>query len=290
MGKAKGLSTELAAPGAGKVVLMAKPRPPGRPQRPHGPPPQRDRRSEPRDRDHTKTEPQWVWGLHPVRAALANKRRTVKRLLATPQAQAGIAPLAKARGLEPEMVESGRIANLVPPDSVHQGVAALLVPMPAMDIADALDGVKGVRRVIVLDQVTDPHNIGAILRSAAAFGVAAVIVQDRHTPQVSGIVAKAASGAAEIVPLVRVTNIARALEELEELGFQRIGLADEATGDLGAIDRKRDLALILGAEGEGMRRLTRENCDVLVALPTKPEMPSLNVSNACAVALFAILP
>jgi 23S rRNA (guanosine2251-2'-O)-methyltransferase len=214
----------------------------------------------------------------------------VKRLLATPQAQAGIAPLAKARGLEPEMVESGRIANLVPPDSVHQGVAALLVPMPAMDIADALDGVKGVRRVIVLDQVTDPHNIGAILRSAAAFGVAAVIVQDRHTPQVSGIVAKAASGAAEIVPLVRVTNIARALEELEELGFQRIGLADEATGDLGAIDRKRDLALILGAEGEGMRRLTRENCDVLVALPTKPEMPSLNVSNACAVALFAILP
>lgn len=275
-----------------------RPKGPHRPQsrqdatRPQPPRPERrrdggdgERRSGP-----PKAEPQWVWGLHPVRAALGNSRRTIKRLLATPQSQAAIAALAKSRKIEAEIVEPGRIANLVPPDSVHQGVAALLAPMAAMDIQDAVEGVKGPRRVVVLDQVTDPHNIGAILRSAAAFGVAAVIVQDRHTPQVSGIVAKAASGAAEIVPLVRVTNIARALEELEELGFQRIGLADEATARIGALDTSRDLAVVLGAEGDGMRRLTRENCDVLVALPTKPEMPSLNVSNACAVALYAVLP
>lgn len=254
-----------------------------------GPPARHEDRTERRS-GPPKAEPQWVWGLHPVRAALSNRKRTIKRLLATAQAQGAIAALAKARSVEVEIVEPGRIGNLMPPDSVHQGVAALLAPMEAMDIQDAVEGAASPRRVVVLDQVTDPHNIGAILRSAAAFGVAAVIVQDRHTPQVSGIVAKAASGAAEIVPLVRVTNIARALEELEEMGFQRIGLADEATGQIGALDRTRDLAIILGAEGDGMRRLTRENCDVLVALPTKPEMPSLNVSNACAVALYAVLP
>lgn len=270
---------------------MAKPRPQGprRPHRPQNARPEADGRGERRS-GPPKAESQWVWGLHPVRAALANKRRTIKRLLATPQSQAAITALAKARAVEVEIVESGRIGNLVPPDSVHQGVAALLTPMEAIDIQDAVEGATTPRRVVVLDQVTDPHNIGAILRSAAAFGVAAVIVQDRHTPQVSGIVAKAASGAAEIVPLVRVTNIARALEELEGLGFQRIGLADEATGLIGTLDRTRDIAIILGAEGDGMRRLTRENCDMLVALPTKPEMPSLNVSNACAVALFAVLP
>jgi 23S rRNA (guanosine2251-2'-O)-methyltransferase len=251
----------------------------------HGEDDRSDRRSGP-----PKAEPQWVWGLHPVRAALGNKRRTIERLMVTAQSQVAIAPLAKARNIEAEIVDAGRIGNMVPPDSVHQGVAALLAPMEAMDIQDAVEGIASPRRVVVLDQVTDPHNIGAILRSAAAFGVAAAIVQDRHTPQVSGIVAKAASGAAEIVPLVRVTNIARALEELEEMGFQRIGLADEATGQIGALDRSRDLAIVLGAEGDGMRRLTRENCDVLVALPTRPEMPSLNVSNACAVALFALLP
>jgi 23S rRNA (guanosine2251-2'-O)-methyltransferase len=264
-------------------------RPPSAPRQDDRPERRHDDRSERRS-GPPKPEPQWVWGLHPVRAALTNKRRTIKRLLATPQSQGSVAPLAKARQVEVEIVEPGRIGNLMPPDSVHQGVAALLAPMEAMDIQDAVEGTASPRRVVVLDQVTDPHNIGAILRSAAAFGVAAVIVQDRHTPQVSGIVAKAASGAAEIVPLVRVTNIARALEELEEMGFQRIGLADEATGQIGALDRTRDLAIVLGAEGDGMRRLTRENCDVLVALPTKPEMPSLNVSNACAVALFAVLP
>ena len=275
---------------------MAKPRPPHRrpTPRPNRPPSESHAQGRPRESGsgggNAKAEPQWVWGLHPVRAALANTRRTIKRLLAAPQAQGSIAALAKARGVEPEIVEQGRIANLVPPDSVHQGVAALLAPMPAMDIQDALEGTAAPRRVVVLDQVTDPHNIGAILRSSAAFGVCAVIVQDRHTPQISGIVAKAASGAAEIVPLVRVTNIARALEELEEAGFQRIGLADEATGQIGAVDRTRDLAIVLGAEGEGMRRLTRENCDVLVALPTRAEMPSLNVSNACAVTLYAVLP
>jgi 23S rRNA (guanosine2251-2'-O)-methyltransferase len=219
---------------------------------------------------------------------LTNPKRQIKRLIATPQALAEIEPLAKAKGVAAESVEVGRILHVTPPGSVHQGVAALLHPMAAMDIEDAIAGAPSPRRVVVLDQVTDPHNIGAILRSAAAFGVAAVIAQDRHTPQLSGVVAKAASGAAEIVPFVRVTNIARAMEELEELGFLRVGLADEAKGGLKDIDRSRDLAIVLGAEGDGMRRLTREKCDVLVSLPTKPDMPSLNVSNAAAVALFAL--
>jgi 23S rRNA (guanosine2251-2'-O)-methyltransferase len=292
MRKTFGLSTGLRIDPP-ESFAMPRPRPP-RPNAARGSGPIRSERPDQgRDGDGSGgraagAEAQWIWGLHPVRAALANPKRRIKRLIATSQGLAEIAALVKAKGVEPETVEVGRILHVTPAGSVHQGVAALLQPMAAMDIEDAIAGAPSPRRVVVLDQVSDPHNIGAILRSAAAFGVAAVVVQDRHTPQLSGVVAKAASGAAEIVPLVRVTNISRALEELEEIGFLRVGLADEATGALSEVDRARDVAIVLGAEGDGMRRLTREKCDLLVSLPTKQGMPSLNVSNAAAVTLFAL--
>ena len=140
---------------------------------------------------------------------------------------------------------------------------------------------------MLLDQVTDPHNQGAVMRSAAAFGACGVIVQERNSPPVTGVLAKAASGALEMVPLVRVVNIARILDELGELGFLRLAFADEAAEPIERVDLKRDVVLVLGAEGEGLRRLTREKCDAAVRLPTSEAMPSLNVSNAAAIALYA---
>jgi 23S rRNA (guanosine2251-2'-O)-methyltransferase len=141
--------------------------------------------------------------------------------------------------------------------------------------------------LVVLDQVTDPHNFGAVIRSAAAFGASAVIVQDRHSPPLNGALAKAASGALETVPIVPVVNIARTLEQLGREGFLRLAFADEASETLETLDLRRDTVLVLGSEGEGLRRLTRENCDTSARLPTTPAMPSLNVSNAAAVALYA---
>ena len=239
-------------------------------------------------RSGPKIDALWVWGAHSVKAALNNPQRHVKRLVVVKTALAGVESQAKARSLVPEMVEVSRLAAMLPADAVHQGLAALLGPLKELDLIDAVEHAKRPRRVVVLDQVSDPHNIGAILRSAAAFRACAVVVQERHTPQVSGIIAKTSSGATEIVPMVRVVNLARTLEELDDLGFLRVGLADEATTDIAQCDSLRDIAIVLGAEGEGMRRLTRENCDALVRLPTRANMPSLNVSNAAAVALFAL--
>jgi 23S rRNA (guanosine2251-2'-O)-methyltransferase len=250
----------------------------------------KERRTRPEQRRHSGPDAIWVWGHHAVLAALANKAREVKRIVAAKNALPLIDALARARQIAPEIADAARLDNLLPKDSVHQGLAALLGPCEAPELSEAIEAAAAPRRVIVLDQITDPHNVGAILRSAAAFGVCAVVTQERHTPQMSGILAKAASGATELVPMIRVVNIARALEELEELGFLRLGLAEEAQTDIGSIDRTRDIALVLGAEGDGMRRLTRENCDVLAALPTDPKMPSLNVSNAAAIALYATRP
>ena len=195
--------------------------------------------------------------------------------------------MARARGVAPQTVDTEAIARALPRDAVHQGVALLADPLAEPDLGDALDRASGLRRLIMLDQVSDPHNLGAIMRSAAAFGAAGVIVQDRHSPPLTGVLAKAASGAVETVPLIRVVNLARTLDELGELGFWRLAFADDAVQQLSALDLKRDLVLVLGAEGEGLRRLTRERCDLAVHLPTNPKMPSLNVSNAAAVALYA---
>jgi 23S rRNA (guanosine2251-2'-O)-methyltransferase len=228
----------------------------------------------------------WIWGTHAVRAALANPKRRCRKLMAV-GADPGIHALAAAAKAQIESVDAHTLSRSLPRDAIHQGLALLADPLEEFDVHDAIEGAPAPRRLVLLDQVTDPHNLGAILRSAAAFGVCGVIVQDRNSPPITGVLAKAASGAVELVPLIRVVNIARTLEELGELGFLRLAFADEAAEPIGRVDLKRDVVVVLGAEGEGLRRLTRENCDVAVRLPTQPKMLSLNVSNAAAVALYA---
>jgi 23S rRNA (guanosine2251-2'-O)-methyltransferase len=238
--------------------------------------------------DHRRDEDShWLWGTHAVRAALANPKRRCRKLMVVGSVDPAIQALAARAKVPVETVDAHGLARALPRDAVHQGVALLADPLEELDIHDAIDSAPAPRRLLLLDQVTDPHNLGAILRSAAAFGACGVVVQDRNSPPVTGVLAKAASGAIEMVPLVRVVNIARTLDELGELGFLRVAFADEAAEPIETIDLKRDVVLALGAEGEGLRRLTREKCDVAVRLPTRPEMPSLNVSNAAAVALYA---
>jgi 23S rRNA (guanosine2251-2'-O)-methyltransferase len=195
--------------------------------------------------------------------------------------------LAGAAKVAVEAVDPASLARALPRDAVHQGVALLTAPLEEQDLHDIVGAAASPRRLVLLDHVTDPHNLGAVLRSAAAFGAGGVVVHERSTPPAGGVVAKSASGALELVPLVHVVNIARALDELGELGFLRLAFAEDGRERLDAIDLNRDVVLVLGAEGEGLRRLTREKCDVGVRLPTHRQMPSLNVSNAAAVALYA---
>lgn len=229
----------------------------------------------------------WLWGTHAVRSALANPARKSKKLLISANAAPELRGLATKARVPVEAVDHHAIDRTLPREAVHQGAALLTNPLPEGDIHDAIEGIPEPRRLILLDQVTDPHNLGAILRSAAALGACGVIVQDRNSPPEGGVLAKAASGALELVPIIRVVNIARTLDELGELGFLRLAFADEAAEPIEQLDLDRDVVLALGAEGEGLRRLTREKCDVAVRLPTRPEMPSLNVSNAAAIALYA---
>jgi 23S rRNA (guanosine2251-2'-O)-methyltransferase len=227
-----------------------------------------------------------------VAQALANPNRDAYKLRASPAGLAQLAPalLAEIQGrIAIESAEPKDLDRLVPPGAVHQGLLLEVAPLDAPDLEDACaraDG--GPNLVLALDQVTDPHNVGAILRSAAAFGVRAVVTTDRHAPPETGTLAKSASGALDIVPFVRVTNLVQALDRLAELGYWRIGLADKAASHLGALDLGTDLVLALGAEGAGLRRLTQEHCDALASLPTNPAMPSLNVSNAAAVGLYEL--
>ncbi|BBK43957.1 23S rRNA (guanosine(2251)-2'-O)-methyltransferase RlmB [Allostella vacuolata] len=238
----------------------------------------------------------WLWGHHAVAAALANPARACRRLLLVADSGQGLAEAAAA--LPParrplvESVERAALDRLLPAGSVHQGVALAADPLPAPDLEDLLASLPAGRPVtlVLLDQVTDPHNVGAILRSAAAFGAAAVILPERHAPPLTGTLAKAASGAVEVVPLVRVVNLARAITDLQDEGFLCLGLAEEGEEVLAAGRPGERVAIALGAEGDGLRRLTRERCDRLVRLPTAGPIGSLNVSNAAAVALFALRP
>jgi 23S rRNA (guanosine2251-2'-O)-methyltransferase len=226
--------------------------------------------------------------LHPVVAALANPARRLKRLLLTEDAEAALAArLPKPWRISPERVERAQIASFLPEDSVHQGAALLAEPLPDMPLDRALE--HGTGPVLVLDQVTDPRNVGAILRSAAAFGAAALVMQDRHAPPETGALARAASGALEVVPVVREVNLSRALDALKKAGLWVVGLDGAAPVTLAQAGLGgRRVALVLGAEGDGMRRLTREHCDELARLPISPEMESLNVSAAAAVALYEL--
>jgi len=229
----------------------------------------------------------WLYGNHPVRAALANPHRQLRRLLGTVDALRELGPLPQ--GLGAETVDRQRLDQMLPAGAVHQGLALLAGPLPDLDITEACSVVKGERNlVVVLDQVTDPHNVGAILRSAAAFGARAVVMTDRHAPPDSPVLAKSASGALEVIPLVRVTNLARAMEHLAQLGYWRVGLDGDGARTLAAARPSGPIALVLGAEGEGMRRLTREACDEIVRLPISGAVESLNVSNAAAIALYEV--
>ena len=224
------------------------------------------------------------WGRHAVAAALANPERELVRLWATREAAAELDLPPGANITYADVADLGR---LVPKDAPHQGIVAEVERLPDLLLADLLDEAEDGRPLLVLDQVTDPHNVGAILRSAAAFDALGIVTQDRHAPPESGALAKAASGALETVPWVRVVNLARALDEMAQAGFWRIGLTGEAETELADALGPQRLALVLGAEGEGMRQNTVAQCDALARLPIGGAIESLNVSNAAAIALYA---
>jgi 23S rRNA (guanosine2251-2'-O)-methyltransferase len=225
-----------------------------------------------------------LWGKHAVAAALDNPERKLLRAWATREA-AGFMQFPK--DVPVTLAEAPDLARLVPHDAPHQGVVIEVQPLEEIWLDDVLTQAADKAVLLVLDQVTDPHNVGAILRSAAAFGAIGIVTQDRHSPPESGVVAKAASGALERVPWVRVVNLARALEEIGQAGFWRIGLTGDADVDLREALGPARVALVLGAEGAGLRPNTREHCDALARLPISDAVESLNVSNAAAVALYA---
>jgi 23S rRNA (guanosine2251-2'-O)-methyltransferase len=225
-----------------------------------------------------------LWGRHAVAAALDNPNRRVLKAWATRDA-------ASFMQFPPEvavtLAEAPDLGRLVPSDAPHQGVVIEVEPLEDAWLDGILTEAPERAVLLVLDQVTDPHNVGAILRSAAAFGAIGIVTQDRHSPPESGVVAKAASGALERLPWARVVNLARALEEIGDAGFWRIGLAGDADTDLKDALGPQRVALVLGAEGPGLRHNTREHCDSLARLPISDTVESLNVSNAAAVALYA---
>jgi 23S rRNA (guanosine2251-2'-O)-methyltransferase len=224
-----------------------------------------------------------------VGAALANPRRRLHRAVLTARAAESLGEKLLSR-VRVEPADADAISRLLPPGAVHQGAALSCDPLPGTGLEAALpSGPANNRRIVlVLDQLSDPHNVGAILRTAAAFGVSAVVVQDRHAPPQSGALAKAASGALETVPYVEVVNIARALDQLAEAGFWRVALSGDGAEPLARATSKGDIALVLGSEGDGIRRLVREHCDTAAFIPIASAMESLNVSNAAAVALYEI--
>ncbi|TMJ16562.1 MAG: 23S rRNA (guanosine(2251)-2'-O)-methyltransferase RlmB [Alphaproteobacteria bacterium] len=224
------------------------------------------------------------WGRHAVAAALDNPERTIVRIWATRDAAA---ELAIPSSIPLVFAEAADLARHVPRDAPHQGVVAEVERLEDILLADLLEQAEDGRPLLVLDQVTDPHNVGAILRSAAAFDALGIVTQDRHAPPESGALAKSASGALETVPWARVVNLSRALDEMAEAGFWRVGLTGEADQTLAEALGPKRVALVLGAEGEGMRQNTEAHCDALARLPISGRIESLNVSNAAAIALYA---
>jgi 23S rRNA (guanosine2251-2'-O)-methyltransferase len=225
-----------------------------------------------------------LWGKHAVAAALDNPKRKVLKAWATRE---GTSFMQFPSDVSVTLADAADLGRLVPHDAPHQGVVIEVEPLEEVWLDEIISGAAERALLLVLDQVTDPHNVGAILRSAAAFGAIGIVTQDRHSPPESGVVAKAASGALERVPWARVVNLARALEEIGEAGFWRIGLTGDAASDIKDALGPPKVALVLGAEGPGLRPNTREHCDALARLPSRDAVESLNVSNAAAVALYA---
>lgn len=226
------------------------------------------------------SEPYWLFGLHAVRAAISNPRRTVHTMLATPNALRRLEPLPP--GIEPQKADVRHLNKLLG-DVVHQGVAIHVSPLESV----ALETLVGGRLILCLDQITDPHNVGAILRSASAFGADGVVVTRRHSASETAVLAKSASGALDLVPLAVVTNMAGAVETLNEAGFATVALDSEAETGLGGLAPAERWAFVLGAEGKGVRFKVRETCSVSAAIEVPGALASLNVSNAAAVTLYA---
>jgi 23S rRNA (guanosine2251-2'-O)-methyltransferase len=239
--------------------------------------------------DHQKSpqgndEIERLYGAHPVAEALKNPKRKFIKLLATKNAADRLATEIAEAGITPEPALPRELDRLLGPDAVHQGLVLDCKPLRQ----PRLDQIPREGVVVVLDQVTDPHNVGAIMRSCAAFGATAVVATTRHSPEASGVLLKSASGAYEHVPFSKVTNLARAMAELRDYGFLLLGLDSEAEQDIGDANISRPVALVLGAEGKGLRQLTRETCDLVVRLDMPGAIKSLNVSNAAAIALYAL--
>jgi 23S rRNA (guanosine2251-2'-O)-methyltransferase len=257
--------------------------------RPYGKPERRDR-----PREHFQRRPPRgtagggpdgpaiLYGWHTVKAALENPERRIRKLYATENALRRLTDDAVPVPLTPELVRPDAIAARLTPDAVHQGLLAEADPLPSPDLETIAEDAL----VLVLDQITDPHNVGAILRTAAGFAVAAIVTTARHSPEATGVLAKSASGALEYVPMVTVQNLARALTALKERGFRVVGLDSSGARDLGDAEMQRPLALVLGAEGKGLRQLTRATCDEVARLDLPGRIKSLNVSNAAALALY----
>lgn len=267
------------------------------PRPPRGPGGQRDARRDDRrdhraershrgDPAHAPIRPSQplLYGMHAVIEALANPGRKLGRLFVT---ETGLARLKESVGeprRPPFLVRGDELDRLLPQGAVHQGIAVEAEPLPALDIDDLPE--NGL--VLVLDQITDPHNVGAIIRTASAFAADGIIITERHSPDMAGVLAKTASGGLEHVPLIVVSNLSQALMKLGDRGYWRVGLDSDAPAPIGDLAGTRPLALVLGAEGKGLRRLTRERCDTMARLDMPGAIKSLNVSNACAIALYAV--
>ncbi|MBX7147328.1 MAG: 23S rRNA (guanosine(2251)-2'-O)-methyltransferase RlmB [Alphaproteobacteria bacterium] len=233
----------------------------------------------------------WLFGFHSVKAALENPHRHCRKIVTANQNTSlleTLKPLLHKKSLTLEISDSSFFRDHFPEQNIHQKIALLVDPLSELSLEDFLDSTQNnvQQTLVILDHVTDPQNVGAILRSAAALGADAVIITSRHSPTQGSILAKVASGALDIIPLITVVNIGRSLEYLKKNGFWCLGFAAEASTSLLNFKRTNKIALILGSEGEGLRRLTKEKCDFLVHLPTKPHMPHLNVANSAAIALY----
>ena len=261
------------------------------PHRPKTRPGSRAEPSRPAGRSRPDAAPPgrlWLYGQHAVAAALANPDRPCYRVLATEAAIAGTTQAARARSITPEKVTAERLAQLLSPDAPHQGLAAAVGPLPEHSPDELGSDPQARSLVLALDQVSDPRNLGAILRTAAALGVEGVVLPQRRSAELGGACAKAASGALDLVPLVEVVNLGRTLAELKERGYWIVGLDAAGGSALETLDLPPRVVLVLGSEGEGLRRLVAEQCDHLARLEIDPRMESLNVSVAAGIALYLL--
>ena len=249
---------------------------------------------QPRGRSHAQGDggddgPVHIFGIHAVEAALRNPRRAIRELRLTENAEHSLAAAVTSRTIKPTRADPRDLDRLLGEETVHQGALLVADLLPEPDLEAAAAAAAGGRPIVVLDQVTDPHNVGAILRSAAAFGASGLVMTRRHSPPLAGTLAKSASGALEHVPVTLVPNLAQAMARLADLGVWRIGLDGEAEAAIEVGDHMGAVALVLGAEGKGLRRLTSELCDQLCRITTDGALQSLNVSNAAAIALHTLM-